>query len=87
MFTGLHTRLDELRAHHAKRLEELWPLSKEAWERLSRLRLVKGETASNLELYLLQLYQSGKIKGEVSDSQMRQILELVSPKKEFKIRM
>jgi programmed cell death protein 5 len=62
-------------------------LSKEAWERLNRLRLVKGETASNLELYLLQLYQSGKIKGEVSDSQMRQILELVSPKKEFKIRM
>ena len=60
-------------------------LSKEAMERLGRIKLVKPELAAQLELYLVQLYQSGKIKGAISEEQMKLILETLSARKEFKI--
>jgi len=60
-------------------------LSKEAFERLNRIRLVKPELASQLELYLVQLHQEGKLTSEVSDEQIKLILETISPKKKFKI--
>jgi programmed cell death protein 5 len=60
-------------------------LSKEAIERLARLNLVKPEIANQLELYLLQLYQSGKITNEITDEQLKAILESVSSKKQFNI--
>ncbi|MEM5883129.1 MAG: DNA-binding protein [Candidatus Aenigmatarchaeota archaeon] len=60
-------------------------LSKEAFERLGRIRLVKPELAIQLELYLIQLYQQNKIKKEISDEQLKLILESLTSKKEFKI--
>lgn len=60
-------------------------LSKGAWERLSRIKLVKPELAAQLELYLVQLFQAGKIKNEISDEQIKMILENLSSKKSFKI--
>lgn len=60
-------------------------LSKGAIERLGRIRLVKPELAAQLELYLIQLYQAGKIKGEVTDEQLRTILEMLTSKKRFNI--
>lgn len=60
-------------------------LSKQAFERLSRIKLVKPELAAQLELYLIQLYQEGKLKTEVSDEQLKLILESSSSKKKFKI--
>jgi len=60
-------------------------LSKEAIERLGRIRIVKPELASQLELYLLQLYQSGKIKKEISDEQLKMFLDSIVNKREFKI--
>jgi len=42
-------------------------LSKEALERLGRVRLSKPQLAEQVELSLLQMYQTGKIKEEVSD--------------------
>lgn len=60
-------------------------LTKEACERLGRIRLVKPELANQLELYLIQLYQAGKIK-EVNDAQLKLILESLTSKKEFKIK-
>ncbi len=74
-----------------KQLEELKKivlkkiLSKEAFERLGRIKLVKPELATQLELYLLQLYQQNKIKEEISDEQFKTILESLTSKKEFKI--
>ena len=59
-------------------------LSKGAMERLSRVRLVKPELADNVELYLMQLFQTGKIKGEISEEQLKMILDAVTTKKEFK---
>ncbi len=60
-------------------------LSKEAYERLGRVRSANPELASQAELYLLQIYQSGKLKEKVSDQQMKEILRLLSEKRDFKI--
>ncbi len=59
-------------------------LSKAAVERLARIKLVKPDLATNIEVYLMQLYQAGKIKNEVSDEQLKMILDAVTEKKEFK---
>lgn len=59
-------------------------LSKDAIERMSRIRLVKPDIADNLELYLVQMYQSGKIRSEISDEQLKTVLDALSSKKEFK---
>ena len=60
-------------------------LSKEAFERLGRIRLMKPELAVQLEAYLIQLYQAGKIKTQITDEQMKTILQGLSPKKKFRI--
>ncbi len=60
-------------------------LSKQAFERLSRIKLVKPELSSQLQLYLIQLYQEGKLKTGVSDEQLKLILESLSSKKRYKI--
>ena len=60
-------------------------LSKEAFERLGRIRLVKPALAAQLELYLIQLYQTGKLKTHISDEQLKLILEKLSSGKKFKI--
>ncbi len=61
-------------------------LSKEATERLGRLKLVKPELANQLELYLLQLYQDGQIKSIITDEQIKTVLASISKKKEFRIK-
>jgi programmed cell death protein 5 len=53
-------------------------LSKPAMERLSTVKLARPEVAQQLEMYLVRLYQSGKIKSEVSEEQMKMILETIS---------
>lgn len=59
-------------------------LSKGALERLSRIKLVKPELATQLENYLIELYQQGKIRSEISEQQFKMIMEAVSNKREFK---
>jgi len=82
---------DEINAEEVKKLEEMKKvvmkkiLTKEAIERLGRIKLVKSELANQLELYLMQLYQTGKIKGLVTDEQLKYILEGLTQKKNFKI--
>lgn len=61
-------------------------MTREARERLGRLKLVKPELASQLELYLMQIYQSGKVEGQISDEHLKAILEMLSPAKRFEIR-
>jgi len=60
-------------------------LSKEAYERLARVKIVNPELAAQVELYLLQIYQSGRLDKTISDSQLKEILGLLSQKKDFKI--
>jgi len=61
-------------------------LTKEANERLARLKLVKPDLANQLELYLVQLYRSGQIKTEITDEQLKKVLSQISEKKDFRIR-
>ena len=56
-------------------------LTKEAIERLGRIRVVKPELASQIELYLVQLYQAGKISSSISEDQLKMILEGISSAK------
>lgn len=60
-------------------------LTKEATERLGRIKLVKPDIANQLELYLVQLYQSGKIGTTITDEQLKLILEQISLKPKFRI--
>ena len=60
-------------------------LTKEATERLGRIKLVKPEIANQLELYLVQLYQSGKIPSMITDEQLKMILEQIGTKQKFRI--
>jgi programmed cell death protein 5 len=60
-------------------------LTKEAVERLGRIRLVKPELAAQLELYLLQAYQNGEIKTTIDDTKLKQILDAIVKKRNFRM--
>ncbi|MEM7813485.1 MAG: DNA-binding protein [Candidatus Aenigmatarchaeota archaeon] len=61
-------------------------LEPKARERLANLRMVKPELAMQLELYLAQLYQSGQLRGKITDEQVVQVLRKLQEKPEWKIR-
>jgi programmed cell death protein 5 len=56
-------------------------LTKEALERLGRVRIANSLLATQLELYMVQLYQSGQMKGSIDDKKLKQILDVLVPKK------
>jgi programmed cell death protein 5 len=82
---------EEISLEELKKMEEMKKvilkkiLSKEAAERLARVKLVKPELANEIELYLVQLYQAGKINEEISEEQIKLILERLSQRKKFRI--
>lgn len=53
-------------------------LSKDAYERLARVRVANPELAGQAELYLLQVYQTGKLEGRITDEQMKEVLKVLS---------
>ncbi len=61
-------------------------LTKEAMERLGRVRLVNPTLTQQIELYLLQLYQTGQVKEKIDDEKLREILNVISEKKNFNIK-
>ena len=60
-------------------------LTKEANERLSRVRLVKPKLALEIELNLFNLIQQGRIKEPITDKLMKSILEAMSSGKKFRL--
>jgi programmed cell death protein 5 len=62
-------------------------LTPEARQRLTNIRMVKPEFADQLELQLIQLAQTGKIKVPITDDQLKEALaRLQSHRKEIRIR-
>ncbi|UCD07396.1 MAG: DNA-binding protein [Candidatus Aenigmatarchaeota archaeon] len=61
-------------------------LTKEAFERLSRIRSVNPALANQVDIYLLQIYQTGKVTDPITDEKLKDILKLLSEKKDFKIK-
>ena len=60
-------------------------LSGDARLRLNNVRMVKPDLAELVENYILNLSVQGKISGQISDEQLKQILLSVQqPKRDFK---
>ncbi|WP_100183046.1 DNA-binding protein [Candidatus Nitrosotenuis aquarius] len=61
-------------------------LSAEARLRLTNVRMVKPELAALVENYLIGMASQGKIRSQISDEQLKQILQSTQqPKRDFKI--
>ena len=73
----------QLKAQKEMMLKQV--LSSEARLRLNNVRMVKPDLADLVENYILNLTAQGKISGQISDDQLKQIL-LTSqqPKRDFK---
>ena len=61
-------------------------LTKEAFERLARVRVVNPQLAAQVDIYLLQIYQTGKIQEKITDDKLKDVLRVLGTKKEYKIK-
>ncbi len=61
-------------------------LSAEARLRLTNVRMVKPDLAALVENYLIGMASQGKIRSQITDDQLKQILlSTQQPKRDFKI--
>jgi len=73
----------QLKAQKEMMLKQV--LSADARLRLNNVRMVKPELADLVENYILNLSVQGKISGQISDEQLKQILSSAQqPKRDFK---
>jgi len=73
----------QLKAQKEMMLKQV--LSSDARLRLNNVRMVKPDLADLVEIYILNLSVQGKISGQISDDQLKQILLSVQqPKRDFK---
>lgn len=61
-------------------------LTREALERLGRVKLANPILASQLELYLIQIHQTGQLKEVIDDKKLKEILSVLTERKKTKIR-
>mgnify|MGYP001344090920 FL=1 len=75
----------QLKAQKEMMLKQV--LSSDARLRLNNVRMVKPDLADLVENYILNLNVQGKISGQISDDQLKQILlSAQQPKRDFKIK-
>ena len=61
-------------------------LDSQARMRLNNIKMVKPELANMLENYLISMASQGKFRSQISDEQLKQILQSIQqPKRDFKI--
>jgi programmed cell death protein 5 len=77
----LQDALQKQQMQVVKKVATLRYMTKEARERLSRVKLVKPELAEQVEMALIQAIQLGQIKESISDSQLKTILEQITQTK------
>ena len=74
----------QLKAQKEMMLKQV--LATDARLRLNNVRMVKPDLADLVENYILNLTVQGKITGQISDEQLKQILSSTQqPKRDFKI--
>ena len=74
----------QLKAQKENMLKQV--LSSDERLRLNNVRMVKPDLAELVENYILNLSVQGKISGQISDEQLKQILSSAQqPKRDFKI--
>ncbi len=56
-------------------------LEADARERLNTIKLTKPDFAGAVEQQLIQLAQSGRLKNKITDSQFKELLRQLAPKK------
>ncbi len=61
-------------------------LSKEAFERLGRIRTVNPEIAAQVELYLMQIYQTGQLNEKITDEKLKNVLKIITQKRQTTIK-
>ena len=73
----------QLKAQKEMMLKQV--LSSDARLRLNNVRMVKPDLADLVENYILNISVQGKISGQISDEQLKQILSSAQqPKRDFK---
>ena len=73
----------QLKAQKEMMLKQV--LSSDARLRLNNVRMVKPDLADLVENYILNVTAQGKISGQISDDQLKQILlSAQQPKRDFK---
>ncbi len=61
-------------------------LTSEARSRLNNIKMVKPELSNLVEQYLIGMATQGKIRGQLTDDQLKQILlSIQQPKRDFKM--
>ncbi len=61
-------------------------LTPEARQRLANLKIARPDVAESVENYLFQLAKSGRIKSQITDDVLKEILiRIMPPKREVKI--
>ncbi len=56
-------------------------LTSEARDRLANIKLANPEQANVVEMQLIQLAQSGRLQGVITDAMLREILQKIVPHK------
>ena len=75
---------NELAAQKEQILKQI--LSSEARMRLNNIKMVKPDLSDLVEQYLIGMATQGKISGQLTDDQLKQILlSIQQPKRDFKI--
>ena len=61
-------------------------MTKDALERFFRVKISSPVIASQLESYLIQVYQTGQLAGKINDTKLKEMLGVLTPKKDYKIK-
>lgn len=62
-------------------------LTHEARSRLTNIKMVKPEYAEQIELQLIQLAQTGKLRGQITEEQLKKmLLQIEGKRREIRIR-
>ena len=79
---------DNVDPEHTAQKEQILKqiLTPDARMRLNNIKMVKKELSDLVEQYLIGMATQGKIRGQINDDQLKQVLlSIQQPKRDFKI--